>query len=344
MFDHGEAVVRSYFEQIPDGRYVGQGVMDDNGITSDEVPFEVAVEVDGSTVRVDYTNVPDQHPGPINTPIPSTVSASRIAIALLAGGGEWPNEGHFRPLEVVARPGSMFHPLPPAPCFLYAWPTFQAMEAIYNAIAKALPRAVPGVLGRRHRGARVVGRRRGGPASRGPTGLRTPIGQGASVHGDGASCLIHHGEASTRFSPTEVWESKNPWLLEKVELAQDSCGPGEHRGGLGVDFFFHALAGLLRHLRGRADEERAVGARGRRLRATERRRAEACGREPLRVRQGDAAARSQGCDARAVHGRGRRVRRACEARSRSGACATCARATSASSTRGRTTRTRSPRG
>jgi N-methylhydantoinase B len=38
-----------------------------------------------------------------------------------------------------------------------------------------------------------------------------------------------------------VWESKNPWLLEKVELAPDSCGPGEHRGGLGVDFFFHAL-------------------------------------------------------------------------------------------------------
>ncbi len=28
MYDHGEAVVRSYFEQIPDGRYVGRGEMD----------------------------------------------------------------------------------------------------------------------------------------------------------------------------------------------------------------------------------------------------------------------------------------------------------------------------
>src|SRR3954462_7507069 len=147
MFDHGEAVVRSYFEQIPDGRYVGQGVMDDNGITSEEVPFEVAVEVDGSTVRVDYTNVPDQHPGPINTPIPSTVSGSRIAIALLAGGGEWPNEGHFRPLEVVARPGSMFHPLHPSPCFLYSWPALQSIEAIYDAVAQALPEAVPACSG-----------------------------------------------------------------------------------------------------------------------------------------------------------------------------------------------------
>src|SRR5207244_2158004 len=76
----------------------------------------------GSTVRLDYSRAPDAHPGPINCPIPSTVSASRIAITMLAGGGEAPNEGHFRPLEVITRPGSMFHPLPPSPCFLYGWP------------------------------------------------------------------------------------------------------------------------------------------------------------------------------------------------------------------------------
>ncbi len=41
MFDHGEAVVRCYFEQLPDGRYIGHGVMDNDGITDDPVPFEV---------------------------------------------------------------------------------------------------------------------------------------------------------------------------------------------------------------------------------------------------------------------------------------------------------------
>ena len=120
VFDHGKAVVRSYFEKIPDGVYVGHGKMDDNGITSDELPFDVVLEVDGSTVRLDYSRAPDVQPGPVNTPIASTVSASRIAITMLAGGGESPNEGHFRPLEVIARPGSMFHPNPPAPCFLAA--------------------------------------------------------------------------------------------------------------------------------------------------------------------------------------------------------------------------------
>ena len=48
MFDHGEAVVPNYFEQIPDGRYVGYGEMDNDGISDDPIPFEVVLEVDGS--------------------------------------------------------------------------------------------------------------------------------------------------------------------------------------------------------------------------------------------------------------------------------------------------------
>ncbi len=49
--------------------------------------------------------------------------------------------------------------------------------------------------------------------------------------------MLHVG-SGCRFSPVEVWEARNPWLLEKAELAPDSCGPGRHRGGLGVDMHF----------------------------------------------------------------------------------------------------------
>jgi N-methylhydantoinase B len=240
MFDHGEAVVRSYFEQIPDGRYVGKGRMDNNGLDDVAVEFEVAVEVEGSTVRVDYSNAPDAHPGPINCPLPSTVSGSRIAITMLAGGNEAPNEGHFRPIEIVARPGSMFYPSSPSPCFLYGWPTMQSIEVIYEAVSKALPEAVPACSGGDlcalvWWGIRVA---TGEPWA---DGSPHPVGQGAHVNGDGASSLLHVAESATRFSPTEVWESRNPWLLERVELLPDSCGPGRYRGGLGVEMFFHML-------------------------------------------------------------------------------------------------------
>ena len=147
MFDHGELVVRSYFEQLPDGRYVGQGTMDNDGLDDEPVRWEVALEIDGSTVRLDFTNSPDARPGPINCPIASTVSASRIAITMLAGGGESPNEGHFRPIEVITRPGSMFDPRSPSPCFLYGWPGGQSMEVVYHAISRVLPDIVPACSG-----------------------------------------------------------------------------------------------------------------------------------------------------------------------------------------------------
>ena len=239
MFEHGEAVVRSYFEGIPDGTYVGHGQLDNDGITDEPVPFEVVVEVSGSQVCIDYSRAPDALAGPFNAPVASTVSASRIAIQMLAGGNEAPNEGHFRAIEVVARPGSMFHPLSPSPTFLCTWSALQAIEVIYDAIGKAIPHAVPAwssscLCGLVWWGVRE---RTGEPWA---DGSPHPIGQGAHAEGDGAS-LIHVSEAATRFSPVEVCESRNPWLLEKVELAPDSGGAGQLRGGLGVDMSLQML-------------------------------------------------------------------------------------------------------
>ena len=240
MYDHGEAVVRSYLERIPDGRYVAQGQMDSDGVSDDPVPFEVAVEVDGSTIRLDYTNAPDATRGPVNCPLPMTVSISRVVMTMLASSGEAPNEGHFRPIEVVTRPGSMFHPLAPAPCFLFGWSATQAADTALRALAAVVPELVPadsagdicGVLwwGFREETGEFWG-----------DGSPHPVGQGASARGDGGSSLIHFLEAATRIAPLEVWEGKNPWLFERFELAPDSGGPGCFRGGLGPDLFVELL-------------------------------------------------------------------------------------------------------
>lgn len=240
IYDHGEAVVRSWFERLPAGRYVGHGEMDSNGITEDRVPFDVTVEIGAASVRLDYSRAPEQQAGPINCPLPSTVSASRVAIAMLAGGGEAPNEGHFRPIEVMTRPGTMFHPRHPAPCFLYGWAGDQAIEAIYRAIADALPESVPACSGGDICALVWWGEREadGEPWT---DGAPHPIGQGAHASGDGANSLMHISESATRIAPAEVWEAKNPWVLERMELAPDSCGAGEYRGGLGLDISFRLL-------------------------------------------------------------------------------------------------------
>jgi N-methylhydantoinase B len=244
MYTAGEAVVRSWFQKLPDGRYIGRGEMDSDGISDERVPFELAIEIAGSSVRVDYTNAPPERPGPINCPVPSTVSATRIAITMLAGGGMSPNEGHFRAIDVVTKPGTLFHPLPPAPCFLYGWAGDQAMEAIYQALFQAMPDGVPACSGGDICALVFWGTRErtrepwtdGGPHA---------VGQGGHVHGDGQSGTMHISEASTRVTSVEVAEAKNPWMMDRVELAPDSCGAGRHRGGLGVDYSFRFLEDAL---------------------------------------------------------------------------------------------------
>lgn len=239
MFDHGDKVIRSYFEKIPDGRYVAKGQMDSDGVTEGLVPFEVALEVKGSDVQIDFSNCPDQTRGPINCPLPSTMSAARVAVTMLAGYGEPPHEGHFRPIKVVTKEGTMFHPVSPAPCFIYGWPALQAIEIIYRALAEAVPEAVPASSGGCIDSCVWWGMRDDG--SPWMDGAPHPVGQGAWKGGDGGT-MLHIAESATRFTPVEVWETRNPWVVEQMALATDSGGAGQWRGGAGINFTFRMLA------------------------------------------------------------------------------------------------------
>ena len=47
----------------------------------------------------------------------------------------------------------------------------------------------------------------------------------------------------------EVWEAKNPWLMEKFELAPDSGGPGQVPRRARAGHAFHIPRGRLLHVR-----------------------------------------------------------------------------------------------
>ena len=239
IFDAGEMIVKNYLKKIPNGEYKGSGQMDSNGVEEGLVPFDLKVIIEDEKVILDMSKAPPQQNGPINCPLPSTVSTARVAMSMLAGSNEAPNEGFFRPIEVITKPGTLFHPLSPAPCFLYGWPALQAIEVFYKALGTKFPEKVPASSGGCINGIVWWGIRKktGEPWA---DGAPHPVGQGASYFGDGATCL-HHAESATRFAPTEVWENRNPWLVNRVELIQDSCGAGKNRGGLGVNFEFEML-------------------------------------------------------------------------------------------------------
>ena len=239
IYNHGEKLVRKSLKRIPNGNYSGFGQMDSNGVDEGLVKFKISIEVKDSNLILDFTEVPDQQNGPINCPLPSTVSKARVAFSMMAGNGEQPNEGFFRPLIIKTRKGSMFDPVSPAPCFLNGWPGLQVIEIIYKILSEKLPEAFPASSGGCLAAAVWWGKREidGEPWA---DGAPHPVGQGGFYKGDGVTSM-HHNSAGTRISPTEIWESRNPWLIRKIELAKDSCGAGEFRGGLGLNLEFEML-------------------------------------------------------------------------------------------------------
>lgn len=239
IFDHGEALVRAYISDIPDGRYTASAALDDNGVDQELVPFEITVAIDGSNVTIDFTKSPQQQAGPINCPYPTTLSAARCALMGLVGGAEDANEGFFRSLSVLTQPGTMFDPKPPAPIFLFGWPAIVAVDVIHRALAAALPGRVPAGSG-----GDLCSFMMWGHDDRGElwiTGADHTVGQGASCTSDGGAPLIVIAASGERNIPVEVLEARFPFLIEKMELASDSGGAGERHGGPGLDQHYRIL-------------------------------------------------------------------------------------------------------
>lgn len=239
MFDHSEEATRSFVESVPDGRYTSVGMLDSDGRSDEAVPFDVVVNVAGSNVVVDLTSAPVQRRGPMNSPLASTMSIARLAVVSLLGESHSVNEGHFRPIELRTTPGTIFHALPPAPLFLYAWPALQLVDVIHDALAAARPDAVPAGNGGDYCFFCWWGRDERGVVSWAHVADHF-MGQGGQVDRDGGAPLMHITGSGILNTPAEVLEQRFPFILRRFALAQNSAGAGRFRGGLGIDVDYEA--------------------------------------------------------------------------------------------------------
>ena len=239
MYDHAEKTARECIAKIPDGRYSAMCGLDNSGVDDNRIEFELILEISGSDITIDLSNAPDALPGPMNCPLPSTVSFARVVIGALADTLSQTNEGHFRPIKVITKPGTMYHPLPPSPCFMFGWGGLPIMEGLTMAIGEALPDLVPARSGACILAVIWWGNREktGEPWA---AGSWVPTGQGGSVFNDGGTA-IHLGMAFSQQGSMELWEAKFPWLIKRYEYATDSGGAGEHNGGHGVDLELRML-------------------------------------------------------------------------------------------------------
>lgn len=247
ILDHGERLVRAEIAQIPDGTYTAEEWLDADGRDDRPVPIRVAVTVSGSDLTVDFTGTGPQNPGGIaNTVLAGTVSAVRMAVKCLTDPNLPANEGCYRPIRVIAPPGTCVNAQPPAPVSVGLGAVNHVIiEAVLKALAPVLPeRAIAGSFGS------INAMQLYGPdPDTGRLfihGMPYSGGWGARAGRDGVSVLQGAVNGDCRNIPVEIVETKYPLRVERFALIPDSGGPGRTRGGLGARIDYRVLCDGVR--------------------------------------------------------------------------------------------------
>lgn len=233
----GERLARAAVRRIPDGVYEAEAILDGDG--NDDNPLDeklllkMKITVDGDQMTADFTGTGPQNRGPMNTPEPSTISATRYAFKIITTPHQPSNEGFFRALDIIIPNGTFLKPEFPAACAM--WPT--ASTTIPDLFLKALAPAIPDKIRAGHFGDSMANFIYGIHPDSGTYYVCAEAdagGYGGKPTEDGECALFSMTLGDTYNVPAEVVEVRYPWRVERFELAQDSGGPGKFRGGLGV--------------------------------------------------------------------------------------------------------------
>ncbi|MDA4127620.1 MAG: hydantoinase B/oxoprolinase family protein [Thaumarchaeota archaeon] len=232
LFERGERQSMEALATLPHGTWSATDYLDDDGISDEMIEIKVAVTINDKEFKVDYTGSSPAVPGPVNMPFGGTYSTCKIAFKSLTTPMLPSNAGNYRPLSVVAPPGSLLHAVYPAATYTL-WTGHVAFEVIFKALAAPLLDRISACSGGDLPGFQMNGIN---PRTGRFYALSNnePIGYGASSEHDGSNALQTHTANIARNTPTEVLEMRTGMMIERLELLTDSGGAGRFRGGLGV--------------------------------------------------------------------------------------------------------------
>ena len=150
VLDGAERQARAVIAGWPDGEYEGVAHLDDDGHGFRDIHIRARVTVRGSDLRIDLSDSHPQVLGFVNSSYPNMRSAVAMALAYLIDPDTPKNDGTFRPLEVIAKEGTVVWAREGAPVTLATNHCAQEiMEAIMRALAPACPERVMAGWGRR---------------------------------------------------------------------------------------------------------------------------------------------------------------------------------------------------
>jgi N-methylhydantoinase B len=231
LLDASEAGMRAVIGRIPDGTYAFEDAIDDDGITDAPIRIRAAVTVAGEAMTVDLTGCSPQSLGPSNATLASTYSAVFYALMATADVPVASNAGCYRPVKVIAPPGTCVNAAAPAPVVHRIAIGHRLATVLFGALHKAIPERMPAAY---YAVSYVVTFQTIDPKLGRKVLVEIEIGGcGGLPYADGASAMSFgmHNNANI---PIEMIESDMPLTFLGYGLLTDSGGAGRHRGGLGL--------------------------------------------------------------------------------------------------------------
>jgi len=230
----GERVSREALKGLPQGVFVAEDFIDDDGIHDQPIPVQIKVTISPQRFVVDLRGSSPQVRGSINASFPASLCTAKATFKAITSPHAPANEGNFRVLQVLTDPGSIFHALPPAPTSTY-WETD---SYVGDLMMKALAPHIPDRLPAGHF-LSVCGTILGGYDDRKKQSYALvepqPGGWGATATHDGPSGQFCLGDGETLNMSNEVIEARYPIRVEQYALnIEAGVGAGKRRGGFGV--------------------------------------------------------------------------------------------------------------
>lgn len=223
-----EQAMRRAIAAVPDGVY--RSVADMDGTGEEPIRLAVAVTVNGDEMHIDYSGTSPQVAKGLNTVLNYTEAYSCYPIKCALDPETPRNAGSYRSITVTAPEGSILNPIFPAAVNARQIVGHVLSAVLYDALSEVVPDKVIAESGSAPT-LRVVisGERPGGKLFN--SILFTSGGMGARPDMDGLSATCF--PSTVVCGSMEVLEVNAPIRVWRKELAVDSGGPGEFRGGLG---------------------------------------------------------------------------------------------------------------
>lgn len=231
LFDEGERRARAGLAELPAGTYQIEEEQDDGAL------WRATVTVSPDRFVVDITDNPEQRNAPYNTSRDGAVISAQMIFKALTDPTLLTNAGSFRALEVVTRPGTVFHATGTAPHGYYFETRIRLADMLWQCMARALPELLPAGSFASICGTVIAGEHP-------DTGRRFTMvepqmgGWGATATRDGLDAMYSGNHGETFNCPVEICEARYGIDVGYKRLNDGGEGAGLHSGGKGLEMSY----------------------------------------------------------------------------------------------------------